>query len=69
MCPMITCPPTVSDLPGQQMIMDLMHDKLNKTQVVRGAIFDLLTCQEGDEYRELNNDVLMQWGGVLHALL
>ena len=26
-------------------ILDLIHNKLNKTQVVRGAIFDLLTSQ------------------------
>ncbi len=28
-----------------QVILDLMHNKLNKTQVIRGAIFDLLTSQ------------------------
>ena len=26
-------------------VMDYLHNKLNRTQVVRGAIFDLLTSQ------------------------
>lgn len=26
-------------------VLDLLHNKLNKTQVVRAAIFDLLTSQ------------------------
>ena len=30
------------------VILDLIHNKLNKTQVVRGAIFDLLTSQVGE---------------------
>ncbi len=28
-----------------QVILELLNDKLNKTRVVRGAIFDLLTSQ------------------------
>ena len=31
------------------VILDLMHNKLNKTSVIRGAIFDLLTSQVGGD--------------------
>ena len=33
-----------SDVPPA-VVLDFLHNKLNKTQVVRGAIFDLLTSQ------------------------
>ena len=32
------------------VILDLLHNKLNKTQVIRGAIFDLLTSQVWGRY-------------------